>query len=82
MFRTKERIAFNLQVQPAMQLYKAVHGRFPPSEEEFFSEIIEKNGIKLPELPAGQRYLYDTRRAASMRVYDADDPPLRVVGAE
>ena len=44
----------------ALALYKAEHdGRGPATHEEYMEKIIKKNRIKLPELPAGQEYLYD-----------------------
>lgn len=60
-FRTRERIVFDMQVKPAVNLYKAEHGYFPKSQEEFTEKIIKKNGIKLPELPAGHRYVYEPK---------------------
>jgi hypothetical protein len=57
-FRAKERIAFQY-VDHAMNLFKAEHERGPNSHEEFMKEIIQKNGIMLPQLPSGQEYLYD-----------------------
>lgn len=77
MFRTKEMLAFTMIKQP-MDFYQIEHGYFPKTQEEFMKEIIEKNRIKLPELPPGKRYVYDVEKAASMRSYDLDDPPLMV----
>lgn len=76
-FRTKQRIAF-LQIATPMNMYKAIHGHFPKTHEEFMEEIIKKNSIKLPELPAGERYVYDPEKAAKMSSYDPQDPPLMV----
>ena len=59
MFSTKERIAYDIQIPHALDLYKASHGNYPKTHEEFIAEIIEAGGIKLPELPQGQRYVYD-----------------------
>jgi hypothetical protein len=75
-FRTQERLAF-LQVEQAMNLYKGEHGYFPRTEKEFFSQIIEANGIPLPKLPPGCHYVYDAQKAAKMGSnYNSDDPPL------
>lgn len=61
-FRSQEMVAFRIQVPQAMQLFKATNGRAPESHEEFWREIIEANGIKLPQLPPGHRYVYDPAR--------------------
>ena len=58
-FKVKEDLVFNAQVKPAIQLFKATHGKGPESHEQFMAEIIKKNGIQLPPLPEGQSYVYD-----------------------
>lgn len=57
-FRAQERIIFD-QVTHALNLYKASNGRAPKSHEEFMSQVIKANMIKLPTLPPGDEYLYD-----------------------
>lgn len=59
LFRTRERVVFEVQIPHAMQLYEATNGRKPRSHDEFMQEIIGFNQIQLPELPPGQRYVYD-----------------------
>ena len=59
-FSIQERLAFD-QVAHAMDLYKATNDHAPKSHEEFMEKIIKENGIKLPQLPAGERYLYDPK---------------------
>jgi hypothetical protein len=59
LFAVRERMVFSTQIPQALQLYKATHGQGPATEQQFFQEIIQANNIRLPELPAGQRYLYD-----------------------
>ncbi len=56
-FSARERIAF-LTVEHTLKLYKAANGNAPRTHEEFMERIIKENGIKLPELPAGERYIY------------------------
>jgi hypothetical protein len=58
-FLTKQRVELELKVPQAMNLYKAEHGHFPKTVEDFNRDIIEFNQIKLPELPQGHRYIYD-----------------------
>lgn len=66
LFRTRERMVFEVQIPQAMKLYKGLHGEPPQTEKEFFEQIIKANRISLPELPAGQRYVYDPRKAQLM----------------
>ncbi len=58
-FSARERIVFEIAVPKALQLYEATNGSPPRSHEEFMTQVIEAQGIKLPELPPGQRYVYD-----------------------
>ena len=46
------------------KLKQMEHGSL--SREEFMREIIKNGGIKLPELPRGQRYVYDPKRGELM----------------
>lgn len=65
-FRTQQRLALQVEIPQAMNLYKAQHGRGPKSHEEFMNKIIEPNHIQLPELPEGHRYVYDPEREELM----------------
>jgi hypothetical protein len=78
-FRVPEKLVFNVQIQHTMNLYKAEHGRFPKTHEEFMQKIIAANGIALPELRSPEeRYVYDPQKAARQSQYDTDDPPLLI----
>lgn len=59
LFAAKERIAFEIAVPHALELYKATEGNVPQSHEEFMEKIIQANQIKLPQLPEGHRYQFD-----------------------
>ncbi len=61
-WRAQERIAFQVQIPHALQLYKAMNGHYPRTQEEFVKEILVPNGVKLPELPKGHRYVYDPEK--------------------
>ncbi|MEE3372213.1 MAG: hypothetical protein VX346_22960 [Planctomycetota bacterium] len=63
---TKERLAFDVQLKQAMNLYQATHGRLPQSHDEFMTQIVAFNKIKLPALPAGHKYLFDPQRGELM----------------
>lgn len=58
LFRTKEKIAFEIQIPQAMNLYMAEKGRAPRNHDEFMRDIIEFNRIPLPKLPEGMLYRY------------------------
>jgi hypothetical protein len=59
-WRASEMTTYNVRIPKAMQLYKANHdNKAPATHEEFMEEIIKKEMIKLPTLPAGHRYIYD-----------------------
>ncbi len=59
-FAVKERVAFDIQIPQALGLFRASEGRFPKSHEEFMEKIVKANQIKLPELPAGMVYRFNT----------------------
>lgn len=61
LFRAKEMTAFRILVPQALQLYKATNGEGPKTDEEFQEQIIKANKIVLPELPEGQKYVYDPK---------------------
>jgi hypothetical protein len=58
-FSAKERIAFEIQVPHALQLYEATNGEGPKTHDDFMRDIIQANQIKLPILPPGAKYVYD-----------------------
>jgi len=60
LFAVKERVAFDIQIPSALNLFRASEGRFPKSHEEFMEKIVKANQIKLPELPAGMVYRFNT----------------------
>lgn len=66
LFQTEQRMVFEVQIPHAMQLYEATNGKKPKTHEEFMEQIIQANQIKLPELPPGQRYVYDPQTAELM----------------
>jgi hypothetical protein len=61
-WRTQEMAAYRIKVPHALNLYKGMHGHFPKTQEEFVREILEANAIKLPELPEGHYYVYDSEK--------------------
>ena len=65
MFRAQQRIVF-LNIQQNMRHFEALHDRKPESHEEFMEKIVKEANITLPELPAGQRYVYDPQRGELM----------------
>lgn len=65
-FQAKERIIFEIQIPGAMNLYAADKGYKPKTQEDFMRDIIQANMIKLPELPAGHKYVYDPQKGELM----------------
>jgi hypothetical protein len=64
-FGFREKAVFTATLPKAMQLYEALNGK-PKTHEEFMTKIIEANHIQLPELPPGQRYVYDPEKGELM----------------
>lgn len=72
-FTVKERLAFEVQLPKALQLYKAEHNnKGPATHAAFMKDIIEANSIQLPELPDGHRYQYDPKTETLMVERPAD----------
>lgn len=65
-FNVREKVIFNIRIPDALNKYKALNGNAPKSHDEFMTQIIEANLIQLPELPAGQRYVYDPQQEELM----------------
>ena len=60
-----------LQIQHAVQLFQAEHGRFPKDHAEFMERIVKANSIKLPVLPGKRRYQYDVENH-ELKVVEAE----------
>ena len=50
-----------MNIQHAVDLYKAANDKYPANYAEFMKEIIEANNIALPKLPVYQEYGYDEK---------------------
>lgn len=61
-----------LAIEHALNLYNAAEGRFPQSHEEFMTQIIEANNIRLPTLPSELQYQYDVAGHRLVIVSTAD----------
>ena len=55
-----------IQLQEALKYYKIRHERYPSSMEELEEKILKPNFIKLPELPAGDKYVFDSEKGQLM----------------
>lgn len=66
LFTVRERAVFEIQIPEALKLYKATNDKGPKSHEEFMAQIIDANQIQLPQLPPGQRYVYDPEKEELM----------------
>lgn len=58
-FHVEQTLVFNVQIPHMMRSFKAINERYPKSHEEYMEKIIQEGQIQLPELPAGETYLYD-----------------------
>lgn len=60
-WKAQEKIAFEVSIPHALQLYKALNpdGKGPVSHEAFMQDVIAANRIELPRLPEGKQYRYD-----------------------
>lgn len=60
-FSIRDRIVYD-QIRHDLDIWKALHGRFPKDPEEFEREILKPANIELPELPHGKTYYYDGQK--------------------
>jgi hypothetical protein len=66
-WRQQEVIQFNINFTRGMNEYKALNdGKGPATHEEFMEQIAKPYGIKLPQLPPGEKYVYDPEREELM----------------
>ena len=61
-----------LQIEQALNHFNASEGRFPQSHDEFMTQIIAANKIRLPNLPNGLQYQYDLEGHRLVIVNTAD----------
>jgi hypothetical protein len=64
-FGARQQIVF-LQIENNLKTFKALHDRVPKDMDEFKAEILEPSQLQLPELPAGERYVYDAKKGELM----------------
>jgi hypothetical protein len=51
-----------LRIKHTVDAFHAINGRYPKDLDEFMTEIIKKNGIKLAQLPYYQEYGYSAEK--------------------
>jgi hypothetical protein len=54
------------QIKHDMDIWQAIHNRYPKDAKEFQKEILDEAQIELPELPRGNRYVYDPKTGELM----------------
>lgn len=74
LLRVEQKAVFDIKIPHALNLYKALEGKAPQSHEEFMTKIVEANRIKLPELPEGAVYRFNTEKE-ELWVYPEDEAP-------
>ncbi len=57
-FHAQQAITFD-QIHHDLEIFKAINSRYPKSADELKKEILKPANITLPELPAGEHYVYD-----------------------
>lgn len=65
----------NIAIVQAVNLFNGFHGRYPKDHDEFMTEVIKKNNIRLPMLPHGSAYQYDVQNHALVVVKVKKDAP-------
>ena len=66
-FAARERIMFEITIPDALRAYKFENDfKTPKTNEEFMEKVIKKNGIQLPTLPPGHKYIYDPKEEQLM----------------
>lgn len=65
-FRLREASVYEIQIPSAVNLFKAEHDRYPKDWAEFKREILDPASIVLPELPQGERDVYDGKQGELM----------------
>lgn len=56
-WRQQDRLMLQ-QIEYALKLYRAEHGNFPASQQEFL-DLVAEQGLKLPQLQPGHEYVYE-----------------------
>jgi hypothetical protein len=74
LFQLRQRAVFDIQIPQALNLFKATNGRAPRNHEEFVKQVLEPNGIVLPELRAGMAYQFNPERE-ELWVYPESEVP-------
>jgi hypothetical protein len=59
-FGMRAGITFDM-IKHDVDIFKAAHNRYPKDDKEFKTEILDKGQRELPELPAGNTYVYDPK---------------------
>ena len=60
-FRIQDRLKLQ-QLDYALKLYYAEHGRYPANMQQYIDEIARPNQVSLPDLPANREYVYDPQQ--------------------
>ena len=65
-FRLQQAAVYEIQIPHDVGLFKAEHDRYPKDWAEFKRAILEPANIQLPELPEGERYVFDPKEGELM----------------
>ena len=64
---------FKGQVNYAIRLFQAEHGRFPKDYDEFMAVVVKQGQIRLPVLPGNWKYSYDEKEHDIKVIRHLDD---------
>lgn len=70
----KSGAVLELQIPPAIQHFKATHGRVPKNHAEFVSGVLELNNLQLPQLIDGMVYQFNPEKE-ELWAYPKDQLP-------
>lgn len=59
-FVAEQKIMF-MKADQALRAFEILNDRYPRSTKEYMDRVINANFLTLPELPAGDRYEFDTK---------------------
>ena len=66
-FATEQKLMF-MKADQALKAFEVMNDRYPRSTKEYMDGVIKANYLTLPELPAGDRYEFDTKTHTLMVV--------------
>ncbi len=73
-FIAEQKIMF-MRAEQALTAFEIMNDRYPRSTEEYMQGVIKANQLTLPELPAGDRYEFDSKTHTLMVIKSTGQSP-------